>query len=104
METPMANRTDKQVERDRAKDSSGKFRKMNACEVCNKPVGNRYFSDDRCNVYAFGLMLCKKCCSRAEDMDDDKYLEFFGISDPVARALRILEKNLRRVLWKLKGG
>jgi len=51
---------------------------MNRCEVCDKFVGDNYYSDERCNRKGgYGLVLCRKCCNKVRDLNDEEFYSFF---------------------------
>jgi hypothetical protein len=71
-------RTQYQIDRDETRsESTGRFTKLNPCEVCDKSAGANYYSDDRCNTTGFGLCLCKRCAKKLGQMTDSEYLAVF---------------------------
>lgn len=52
--------TDKQRRR-QAYRSSGKYAKVNPCELCRKSAGEDYFSWQHCDEHGIGVTLCEPC-------------------------------------------
>ncbi len=50
---------------------------MHRCEVCGKPLGTGYYSDERCNTHGYGLLLCKKHAREVAAIPDSEYDAFF---------------------------
>lgn len=48
---------------------NGRYSDMNKCEVCRKPVGERYYSALSANDTGRGLVLCKACCKAWDAAD-----------------------------------
>jgi hypothetical protein len=69
----MTTKTEAQIARTEARDDAGRFYK-NPCECCKKgaPVSD-YYSDERCNITGFGLVLCKRCAVKLEKLTDAEY-------------------------------
>ena len=61
---------ERQQTRDRA---TGKYEKLNACEICGKSATAEYWSHEMCNEWGgIGLILCKKCYGKTEAITDKK--------------------------------
>jgi hypothetical protein len=71
----------KQSERQKTREKSGQYAKMNPCECCGKSAGADYYSDDRCNrLGGHGLVLCWTCCERLSGITEDaQYLAALGV-------------------------
>lgn len=92
--------TEAQVDRQTTR-KSGKYSKMNECELCKKGCGHNYYSDDRCNKYGVGLTLHSKCLAKVENLDDVQYLMSFGETEAQARAT-IADRQHRESLWRIQ--
>ncbi len=46
--------------------SSGKYQKVNPCEICGKSSGVDYYSLSDCNETGKGLVTCRKCAEKYE--------------------------------------
>jgi hypothetical protein len=70
--------TPRQIERQRVREN-GKYANYPNCELCDKKVNPEgYWSDPRCNATGVGLILCKKCCHKSEQMSNKVFLETFA--------------------------
>jgi hypothetical protein len=66
--------SDKQSARQGARKRSGRYAPMNACEVCDKRLGDYdYFSHPYCCTQDCpgGLVLCAKCAALVDPYPDD---------------------------------
>jgi transcription elongation factor Elf1 len=70
--------SEKQTTRQKERNSNGRYKEMAHCEVCNKALGNDYYSDNRCNdeLHGLGLVLCAKCGVKIEQMETKEAYEF----------------------------
>ena len=58
--------------------NKGRYSPIEKCEVCGKAVGEKYFSDERCDhiFHGLGLVLCVKCAEKIEKMSDEEGYKF----------------------------
>jgi hypothetical protein len=63
----------KQTLRTKTRGTTGRFNKLNPCELCRQSAGAEYVSDDRCNVYGWGVTLCGKCAELTAALSDAEY-------------------------------
>lgn len=70
--------TDNQIERQKVREN-GKYSNYPKCELCGKKVPpHKYYSDERCNIGGVGLVLCKKCCVKSDEMHNKEFFETFA--------------------------
>jgi hypothetical protein len=76
-------RTDRQLKRDNAKDSGGRFSKYPICELCAKPLHGEMYSDERCNTIGRGrgLTLHRRCAEKLDIASDVEFLSLLGVTD-----------------------
>jgi hypothetical protein len=65
-----------QCERQRTRSKNGQYEKMASCELCGKPVGAKYYSDERVDSKfgGLGLTLCKKDATKLSKLPDAEAL------------------------------
>lgn len=61
---------------------TGKYEKVNPCQLCGRSAGMNYYSDDRCDsIPGFGgdvcLVLCGKCATKTSKMGDTEARALF---------------------------
>lgn len=66
---------ERQLHRD---EKTGKYTVMNPCELCGKSTGHNYYSDERCNQWGVGLILCEQDAIRLSSMSDDEALSLLN--------------------------
>lgn len=58
------------------RETSGRYAKVNPCNVCQRSAGADYESDDRCNDHGgFGLVLCRRCVKKTSTLTDAQFAE-----------------------------
>jgi hypothetical protein len=69
--------SEKQIERQKKREN-GRYTEYHTCELCGKKIEpTKYWSDERCNVTGDGLILCKPCCLKSDEMKNKEFLETF---------------------------
>lgn len=69
----MKQQTEAQGNRQKFRDSNGKYSNMTeyCCEDCGKFVGLNYWSDPHCNDTGDGMVLCKNCCQKRVEREEN---------------------------------
>ena len=75
---PIKTRTYPQAVRQRTRSrDTGRYSKLNPCEICGKSAGVEYFSHPLCNeMRGDGLVLCRRCCGKTEELDAAGYAAY----------------------------
>ncbi len=60
----MTERSSAQHQRQRSRNTLGRYARHNVCEMCGGNAGSHYYSLPDCDKTGIGVVLCRKCVKR----------------------------------------
>lgn len=76
-------------------DQTGRYAEHHSCELCGRPAGEHYFSDNRCNSTGQGVVLDVRCATILALLPDAAYVDVLTLAATMPRTARAaLRKRL----------